>query len=116
MAVAETSRSSGKSSASGTTRSTRTKSARCARRAEIQASNRPPAPVSIAQAAINLIANITLQAAKNVNLLAATNTSSNSSNSAGVGVTFAVGGTQEGFSFQLRAAQAQGRSNGRDHL
>lgn len=48
MAVAETSRSSGKSNASGTTRNTHTKSARCPRRASIYVSNRPLATVSIA--------------------------------------------------------------------
>lgn len=58
MAVAETSRSCGKSSASGTTRSTRSKSARCSRRTELQASNRPLAQVDIAQEATNSIANI----------------------------------------------------------
>jgi hypothetical protein len=73
MAVAETSRSCGKSNASGATRSTRTQSARCSR-TEIQASNRPLSLVYIAQAAINSIANIALQAARNVNLLAAPNT------------------------------------------
>jgi hypothetical protein len=56
MAVAETSRSCGKSSASGATRSTRTKRTRCRRRAEVQASNRPLDPVYIAQAATNSIA------------------------------------------------------------
>ena len=59
--------------------------------------------------------NITIDAAKNVNLIAAANTetstSSNNSNSAGVGVTFGVG-QNSGISFQLRAAQAQGRANG----
>lgn len=56
MAVAETSRSSGKSSTSGGTRSTRTKRTRFPHSAEVQASNQPLAPVSIARAATNSIA------------------------------------------------------------
>jgi filamentous hemagglutinin len=58
---------------------------------------------------------IALDAAQNVNLQAGVNTtqntSSNSSNNAGVGVSFGFG-DQNGFSIQLSAAQAQGRSNG----
>ena len=57
MAVAETSRSCGKSSASGATRRTRSQRTHCPQPVELQASNRPVAPVSIAQAAINSIAN-----------------------------------------------------------
>jgi filamentous hemagglutinin len=115
MAVAETSRSSGKSSASGTTRSARTKSARCSRRAEIQASNRPLALVSIARAATNSIAHIALQAARNVQLQAAANTNTisnrNDSNNVGAGVNIGLG-QQSGISFQVSANQANGRANG----
>jgi hypothetical protein len=79
MAVAETSRSSGKSSASGATRSTRSQRARGPRRTEFQASNRHVAPVPIAQAAINSIAIATVQASKllaeqNITLAAQRNT------------------------------------------
>jgi hypothetical protein len=55
MAVAETSRSSGKSGASGTTRSTRTKRKPC-RGVKFQASNLHLAQSGIAQAAINSVA------------------------------------------------------------
>jgi hypothetical protein len=64
MAVAETSTSCGKSSASGATRSTRSQRTRCPHRTEFQASNRHVAPVPIVQAAINSIAIATVQASK----------------------------------------------------
>lgn len=58
---------------------------------------------------------IVLDAAKNLNLLAAQNTtqlqSHNSASSAGVGVTFGLG-EQNGISFQIGANNAKGRSNG----
>lgn len=58
---------------------------------------------------------IVLDAAKNLNLLAAQNTaqlqSHNSASSAGVGVTFGLG-EQNGISFQLGANNAKGRANG----
>lgn len=63
MAVDETSRSSGKSSASGTTGSNRHQSPRCSRRTELQALNRPLALVYIARAATNSIAHFALQGA-----------------------------------------------------
>ncbi|MES2951778.1 MAG: hemagglutinin repeat-containing protein [Pseudomonadota bacterium] len=59
--------------------------------------------------------NISLDAAKDINLMAAVNTSniksSNESHSLGGGVTFGVG-QQSGISFQFNAGQANGNTNG----
>ncbi|MEO8388887.1 hemagglutinin repeat-containing protein [Polaromonas sp.] len=59
--------------------------------------------------------NIALDAAKNVNLIAAQNTaeikSKNTSSSAGIGVTFGFG-EQNGISFQIGANNAKGRADG----
>jgi filamentous hemagglutinin len=59
--------------------------------------------------------NISLDAAKDINLMAAVNTnnlkSSNESHSLGGGVTFGVG-QQNGFSFQFNAGQANGNTDG----
>ena len=59
-----------------------------------------------------------LDATGNINLLAAENTaqtkSTNSSSNASMGVTFALGGQQNGFSFQLGAQGARGLVNGEE--
>jgi len=59
---------------------------------------------------------IALSAQRDILLEAAANQSEihskNKSNSAGIGVTFAFGGQQNGFSFQLNASQAKGKANG----
>ena len=60
----------------------------------------------------------TLTATGNIDLLAAENTvqvhSTNSSSNASLGVTFALGGTQNGFSFQIGAQGARGLVNGEE--
>jgi filamentous hemagglutinin len=60
--------------------------------------------------------NIVLSAERDILLEAAANTAEvhnkNKSSSAGVGVSFAFGGQQNGFSFQLNAGQALGKANG----
>ena len=59
-----------------------------------------------------------LSATGHINLLAAENTtevhSTNSSSNASLGVTFALGGAQNGFSFQLGAQGARGLVNGEE--
>ena len=59
-----------------------------------------------------------LTATGNINLLAAENRikidSSNQSANASAGVTFALGGQQNGFSFQLGAQGSQGKVNGEE--
>ena len=60
----------------------------------------------------------TLSATGNIDLLAAENTvqvhSTNSSSNASLGVTFALGGAQNGFSFQIGAQGARGLVNGEE--
>jgi filamentous hemagglutinin len=60
--------------------------------------------------------NVTLDAARDVNLESARdttqNTSSNSSSSASIGVGFGLGGTQNGFTLELAASGAKGNTNG----
>ncbi|MDY7546028.1 hemagglutinin repeat-containing protein [Glaciimonas sp. CA11.2] len=60
--------------------------------------------------------NIALDAAKNINLLAAKNTatlqSSNSGSNAGIGATLGSNGEQTGLSFQLGASLSKGHANG----
>ncbi len=60
--------------------------------------------------------NISLDAAKNINLIAATNTadlqSSNSSSSGGIGATLGANGQQNGLSFQIGGSIAKGHANG----
>ena len=59
-----------------------------------------------------------LSATGHIDLLAAENTvathSTNSSSNASLGVTFALGGTQNGFSFQIGAQGARGLVNGEE--
>ncbi|MGF6244870.1 filamentous hemagglutinin [Paraburkholderia sp. GAS38] len=60
--------------------------------------------------------NVTLSAARDINLLSAQNTtqnsSSNSSTSASIGVGASLGGTQNGFTIDLAASGAKGNANG----
>ncbi|MFM0358986.1 hemagglutinin repeat-containing protein [Paraburkholderia nemoris] len=59
---------------------------------------------------------VTLNAARDVNLQSAHDTtkqnSSNSSNNASIGVGFGLGGTQNGFTLELAASAAKGNANG----
>ncbi|NML35548.1 hemagglutinin repeat-containing protein, partial [Paraburkholderia antibiotica] len=59
---------------------------------------------------------VTLQAARDVNLLAAQDTTqqtgSNSSTNASLGVGFGLGGTQNGFTLELAASGSKGNVNG----
>ncbi|PRC90560.1 hemagglutinin repeat-containing protein [Solimicrobium silvestre] len=59
---------------------------------------------------------IALDAANNINLLAAKNTSdlqsSNSGSSAGIGATLGSNGQQTGLSFQISVSQSKGHANG----
>ena len=61
---------------------------------------------------------VMLSATGDINLLAAENTaqthSTNSSSNASLGVTFALGGQQNGFSFQIGAQGARGLVNGEE--
>ncbi|NML35489.1 hemagglutinin repeat-containing protein [Paraburkholderia antibiotica] len=60
--------------------------------------------------------NVTLQAARDVNLLAAQDTTqqtgSNSSTNASIGVGFGLGGSQNGFTLELAASGSKGNVNG----
>ncbi|AMP16359.1 hemagglutinin repeat-containing protein [Collimonas pratensis] len=60
--------------------------------------------------------NVTLAAARDINLESAKDTtlnhSTNDSSNASIGVGAAIGGTQNGFTLELAAAQANGKSNG----
>jgi filamentous hemagglutinin len=86
----------------------------------IKATGKEPGQGNITAIGANLSAgnNATLEAANDIDLRAAQNsatqTSTNRASSASVGIGFALGGTQNGFTINAAASQSRGNADGRD--